>query len=134
MDNIATAEELIFSLHKRRLPGLILKVDFAKVFDLVDWNFLFYLLKQGASGKDGWDGFRVFCSSQRQLYLSMDLQMATFAIKGIETRRSIIAFVVSLSYGYAELDVLACTKIQGLGRCTTWEVGVISITLMIFWF
>lgn len=36
LDNIAIAEELIFSLHKRRLPGHILKVDFLKAFDLVD--------------------------------------------------------------------------------------------------
>lgn len=36
LDNIATAEELLFSIHKRRLSGHILKVDFAKAFDLVD--------------------------------------------------------------------------------------------------
>lgn len=36
LDNIAMAEELIFSIHKRRLPGHILKVDFAKAFDTVD--------------------------------------------------------------------------------------------------
>lgn len=36
LDNIATAEELIFSLHKRKIPGHILKVDFAKAFYLVD--------------------------------------------------------------------------------------------------
>lgn len=36
LDNIATAEELIFSLHKHRLPGHILKVDYAKAFDLDD--------------------------------------------------------------------------------------------------
>lgn len=30
LDNISTAEELLFSLHKRRFPGHILKVDFAK--------------------------------------------------------------------------------------------------------
>lgn len=36
LDNITTTEELIFNLHECRLPGHILKVDFAKVFDLVD--------------------------------------------------------------------------------------------------
>lgn len=41
LDNIATAEELIISIHKRRTPGHILKVDFAKAFDIVDWEFLF---------------------------------------------------------------------------------------------
>lgn len=29
LDNIATAEELIFSLYKRKIPEYILKVDFA---------------------------------------------------------------------------------------------------------
>lgn len=53
LDNIATTEELIFSLHKRRLPGYILKVDFAKAFDVVDWDFLFDLLLSRGFGKDG---------------------------------------------------------------------------------
>ncbi|XP_039129000.1 uncharacterized protein LOC120265177 [Dioscorea cayenensis subsp. rotundata] len=45
LDNVATAEELIFSMKRRRLPGYILKVDFAKAFNLVDWEFLLELLK-----------------------------------------------------------------------------------------
>lgn len=36
LDNIATTEELIFSIHKHRLPRHILKVDFSKAFDRVD--------------------------------------------------------------------------------------------------
>ena len=44
MDNIVAAEELIFSLQKRRLPGNMLKVDFSKAFDIVDWDFLLELL------------------------------------------------------------------------------------------
>lgn len=52
-DNIATAEELIFSIHKRKLPGHILKVDFSKAFDWVDWDFLFNLLKARGFG-DRW--------------------------------------------------------------------------------
>lgn len=36
LDNIAMAEELLFSIHKRRLEGHVLKVDFAKAFDSVD--------------------------------------------------------------------------------------------------
>lgn len=45
LDNIITVEELIFSIHKRRLPGHILKVYFAKAYDLVDWEFFIDLLK-----------------------------------------------------------------------------------------
>lgn len=37
LNNIAIAEELIFSLQKRILPWHIIKVDFAKAFDMVDW-------------------------------------------------------------------------------------------------
>lgn len=44
LDNIATAKELIFSIYKCRLPGYILKVDFAKAFDMVDCDFLIDLL------------------------------------------------------------------------------------------
>lgn len=40
LDSIATAKELIFSIHKRHMQGHILKVDFAKAFDTVDWDFL----------------------------------------------------------------------------------------------
>lgn len=51
LDNIATAEEQIFSLHKRKLPGYILKVDFAKAFDSVDWDFLLDLLSARRFGE-----------------------------------------------------------------------------------
>lgn len=44
LDNIATVKELIFSMHKYRSSGHILKVDFVKAFDTVDWNFLLDLL------------------------------------------------------------------------------------------
>lgn len=50
LDNVAIAEELIFSVHKRRLPGFILKVDFVKAFDLVSWEFLLELLKARGFG------------------------------------------------------------------------------------
>lgn len=70
--------------------------------------------------KDGWDGFIVFCSPQRQISLLIDLQMTIFIIIGVETGRYIIAFNICLSYGFSKLDVHARTKIQGLGRCSSW--------------
>lgn len=56
IDNISTAQELLFYLQKLKLQGLILKVDFFKAFDTVDWNFLFVLLRaRGFSEK--WTGW-----------------------------------------------------------------------------
>lgn len=44
MDNVVTMEEQIFSLQKRRIIGNIIKVNFAKPLDMVDWGFLLELL------------------------------------------------------------------------------------------
>ncbi|XP_039145636.1 uncharacterized protein LOC120282866 [Dioscorea cayenensis subsp. rotundata] len=56
LDNIATAEELLFSIHKRKMDDHVLKVDFAKAFDSVDWEFLLELLKARGFGTKwiGW--------------------------------------------------------------------------------
>ncbi|XP_039123318.1 uncharacterized protein LOC120259927 [Dioscorea cayenensis subsp. rotundata] len=74
IDNIITAQELIFFMQKHRLPGLLLKVDFAKAFDTVDWKFLLDLLRaRGFSSK--WTGWidSIFSSSK-----------ASFLINGIQ--------------------------------------------------
>lgn len=44
LDNIATTEELIFIINNCNLSGHILKVNFAKAFDIMNWNFLFDLM------------------------------------------------------------------------------------------
>lgn len=56
VDNIATANKLIFFIQKHRLAGLIFKVDFAKAFDTVDWDFLFELLEARGFG-ERWVGW-----------------------------------------------------------------------------
>lgn len=53
LENVPLAEELLFSIHKCKLPGYILKVDFAKAFDHVGWDFLLDLLKMNGFG-DCW--------------------------------------------------------------------------------
>lgn len=65
LDNVAIAVELIFSMKKRRMPGYILKVDFAKAFDLEDWEFLLDLLKARGFGTKwlGWIG-RILSSTK----------------------------------------------------------------------
>ncbi|XP_039136185.1 uncharacterized protein LOC120273588 [Dioscorea cayenensis subsp. rotundata] len=50
LDNVVVAEEIIFGLQKRELPGNIVKVDFAKAFDMVDWDFLLDLLEARGFG------------------------------------------------------------------------------------
>lgn len=71
IDNISTAQELIFFMQKFRLPGLILKVDFTKVFDTVDWKFLLDLLTaRGFSAK--WTGWisSILLSSKASLIIN----------------------------------------------------------------
>ncbi|XP_039122027.1 uncharacterized protein LOC120258643 [Dioscorea cayenensis subsp. rotundata] len=56
LDNIVAAEETISSLQKRRIMGNIIKVDFAKAFDMVNWDFLLDLLKAHGFG-ERWIGW-----------------------------------------------------------------------------
>lgn len=44
VDNVVATQELIFSLHKRGIVGTIVKVDYIKTFDMVDWDLLMDLL------------------------------------------------------------------------------------------
>lgn len=39
-DNILLVKEVVHSIQKRRAKGLILKLDFEKAFDIVNWDFL----------------------------------------------------------------------------------------------
>lgn len=56
IDNISTTQDLIFYMQKHWLLGLILKVDFSKAFDAIDWGFLLDLLRaRGFSAK--WTGW-----------------------------------------------------------------------------
>ncbi|XP_039140399.1 uncharacterized protein LOC120277606 [Dioscorea cayenensis subsp. rotundata] len=71
LDNVAIAEELIFSLKKRRIPGYILKEDFSKAFDLVDWEFLLDLLKARGFGSK-WLGWieRILASTKANVLIN----------------------------------------------------------------
>ena len=42
--NVVTVKETIFNLQKGKILGNIIKVDFSKAFDIVDWDFLSELL------------------------------------------------------------------------------------------
>ena len=56
LDNVVVAEETIFSLQKRKMPGNIIKVDFAKAFNMVDSDFFLELLHVRGFG-DQWIGW-----------------------------------------------------------------------------
>ena len=45
MNCILIANEVIDSMKKSTKGGLILKLDFEKAFDSVDWNFLISIMK-----------------------------------------------------------------------------------------
>jgi len=44
-ENFVHAAELVQVCHKRKAPTLVLKLDFAKAFDTVNWNFLLTVLQ-----------------------------------------------------------------------------------------
>jgi Reverse transcriptase (RNA-dependent DNA polymerase) len=40
MDNIIYAHEILHFMHHSKEPGLLLKLDFKKAFDNIDWNYI----------------------------------------------------------------------------------------------
>jgi len=52
-DTFVFAMELVQVCHKRRMPAIVLKLDFAKAFDTVNWDGLQRVLREGASQKNG---------------------------------------------------------------------------------
>lgn len=68
VDNIIVAKEAIFSLQKRKLQGCVIKVDFTKAFDIVEWNFLLDLLHARGFGPH-WRGWvsRILATSKASI-------------------------------------------------------------------
>jgi Reverse transcriptase (RNA-dependent DNA polymerase) len=46
MDNVISAHEILHYVHRSKEPGLLIKLDFEKVFDNVDWNYILNTFKQ----------------------------------------------------------------------------------------
>lgn len=43
-DSLVIANEIVHCIPKKKVQGLVLKLDFAKAFDMVKWSFLFHTL------------------------------------------------------------------------------------------
>lgn len=76
LDNIFVAKELIFSIHKRQMIGHIIDVDFAKAFDMVDWDFfclIFY--KPMVLAQNGSIGLGPFFLRPKPIYVLVNGEM-----------------------------------------------------------
>lgn len=45
LDNVACVQEIIATCHHHSSDGLLIKLDFAKAFDSMSWNFILDMLK-----------------------------------------------------------------------------------------
>jgi Reverse transcriptase (RNA-dependent DNA polymerase) len=50
-DNIICAQEILFKVRKSKEKGIMIKIDFEKAFDSVNWNFLLEVLQARGFGE-----------------------------------------------------------------------------------
>jgi hypothetical protein len=52
MDGVIMLHETIYEMHKRKQSGLIMKIDFEKAYDKINWSFVHQTLRmKGFSSK-----------------------------------------------------------------------------------
>ena len=45
LESVVVAHEIVHSVHSSKEPGVIIKLDYEKAYDRVNWDFLFEVLK-----------------------------------------------------------------------------------------
>lgn len=55
MDNVVCAHEILHTVRKKKIKGVLFKIDFEKAFDRVNWDFLFNILK----GRGFWEKWQL---------------------------------------------------------------------------
>jgi hypothetical protein len=51
LESVVIAHEVIHSVHSGKQQGLVLKLDYEKAYDQVNWEFLFEVLEKGSFGE-----------------------------------------------------------------------------------
>jgi hypothetical protein len=51
LESVVIAHEVIHSVHSGKQQGLVLKLDYEKAYDQVNWEFLFEVLEMGSFGE-----------------------------------------------------------------------------------
>jgi hypothetical protein len=59
LESVITTHEVIHSVHQRNQKGFILKLDYEKVYDKVNWEFLLDILAKRDLVVNGLDGLRL---------------------------------------------------------------------------
>jgi hypothetical protein len=61
LESVGTAHEIIHSVHKSKQQCFILKLDYEKAYDKVNWNFLLEVLEKRGLEKSGSCGLGKSC-------------------------------------------------------------------------
>ena len=67
LESIASAQEVIQFSKRNKIPGFMLKLDFEKAYDTVEWDAFWKLCGLGVFGNPGSPRLRFDCSLLRSL-------------------------------------------------------------------
>jgi hypothetical protein len=58
---VVVLHETIHEIHRKKLDGVLFKIDFEKAYDKVKWSFLQQVLRMKGSTHNGVGGLRNLC-------------------------------------------------------------------------